>query len=175
MADKVVRLLLSDPGISVKFVDLEDGTYALAVSDQAGGAGGDGLTDTELRATPIEVVSGEAEGGWIPRSDDANVDTPIPGVYIVCTLANTAYKVDRPTGSKSILVWFAAADALQTPLDGRISFTRDETSPTVTATGTGMGFHPPLPIEYSLPTNVTDVYFASGTAGRVAVGMWTYE
>ncbi|QFY77514.1 hypothetical protein DUD43_07345 [Alcaligenes faecalis] len=69
MADESIALPF--PGGRLKLVDLGDGTYGLAIGSPGGGATG-GLTNTELRAAPLEVHPGFATGGNISVSTAAN-------------------------------------------------------------------------------------------------------
>lgn len=187
MADKIARLLVSDPGITIKFVDLEDGTYALAVADQTAGEGGAGGTVALDAATltaleTIQVGSLPAEAltpiAWVPRSNDAGANAEVPGFYKEITVANTGYSTTIPSTPrpKSLLLWFETSTADETTKTGRVAFARDAaTLGTINNTDTVLGYHPPTSIEYILPADATLVWVSAGTAGRVARGMWTYE
>ena len=186
MADKVGRLVISDPGIIIKFVDLLDGTYAIAVSDQAGGGGGggevalDAATLTALETIQVGSLPAEALTpiSWVPRTNDAGAGAEVPGFYQVCTAANTGYAVLVPTTTRpqSLLLWFESSTTDETVKTGRVGFARDATVlGTINNTDTVLAYHPPTSIEYILPTDVDRVWVAAGTAGRVARGLWTYE
>ena len=105
-----------------------------------------------------------------------------PGLYQELTTANTDYPVAIVPGAKSLILWFEASATDATVISGRVAFDKDDDVITgITGTDTVLGYHPPVPIEYSLAIvgtydigrrRATHLHLASSTAGAVVRGMW---
>ena len=110
-----------------------------------------------------------------------------PGIYQVCTTANTDYTIAIPATARGCIIWFEGSTSDETVIKGRVGFDESNTLVTgITGTDTALGYHPPMPVEYRIEArraNSTtmewerDAYLhvASGTAGAVVRGMWLYE
>jgi hypothetical protein len=126
----------------------------------------------------VSVVGPATEPfAWVPRVK-GGVAAP-PGVYVVCTNANTAYSLAVPTARrpKSLVGSFrtSAAD-YNRALDGRIGAApNDDAIGTITGTDDELGYQDDTTLEYVLPDDITHIWFAAATAGRVFRGMWSYE
>lgn len=109
-----------------------------------------------------------------------------PGIYQVCTSADTDYVITIPATATGCVFWFETSTSVATMIRGRVGFDQANTAVTsISATSTNLGFHPPMPVEYTLKdeagsmgphTNVRDLYLhvASSTAGAVVRGLWLY-
>ena len=111
----------------------------------------------------------------------------VPGIYQVCTTANTDYAITVPDGAVGCILWFETSASDATIIRGRIGLDQADTAVTgITSTSTNLGYHPPMPVEYELGTRrfnrdsrtVTRdhayIHVASATAGSVVRGMWLY-
>jgi hypothetical protein len=204
MADTKARMVMLDPALPIKLVDLGDGTYALATSAAGGGGGGgevdlsaaslaalESITATLSGAIPagtnnigeVDIASLPAEAteiiAWAPRSATSG-NAYVPGFYNVCDSANTEEFVAIPTTPAkpmSLMIWFETSTSDETLKSGRIGFANNSSDDpgTVNNTDTVLGYHPAIPMEYVIPSWATHVWVAAPTAGRVARGLWTYE
>lgn len=107
-----------------------------------------------------------------------------PGIYQVCTVANTDYRIEVPFRATGLVIWFETSAADDTMLGGRIAFgdTDDEVA-SIANTDTKLGYHPALPVEYELTTRGSYaslrqdgfVHVACPTALAVARGYWLFN
>lgn len=112
------------------------------------------------------------------------------GIYQVCTTANTDYRITVPTGATGCVLWFETSASSATMLGGRIGIDQTDTEVTgLTNTGTALGYHPAMPVEYDFETRGTqtvgdtttnvgrDAYLhvACATALAVVRGMWLFD
>lgn len=112
----------------------------------------------------------------LPRDTD-------PGIYQVCTAANTDYAIPIPAGAKHCIIAFVTSASDNTPIWGRVKF--DNADGTVTVTNTNMGHQPPMPVQYELTGRYVgntaqrekDAYLrvACSVAGAVVKGMWLVD
>jgi len=113
-----------------------------------------------------------------------------PGIYTVCTNANTDYAVAVPSGAKGCVIAFVASASSDTPVWGRVKMTGG--SSTVSVTNTSHGHQPPMPIDFTLrradgtfiesdgvktwtvTAKDSHLHIASATAGAVCKGFWLF-
>lgn len=110
-----------------------------------------------------------------------------PGLYAVCTAANTGYTIAIPATATGCVLWFESGGSLT---GGRVGVDQASTAVTgITGTDTTLGYHPPMPVEYTFrPTTGSFVdktwtetprdafiHVASATAGTLVKGMWLYS
>jgi hypothetical protein len=109
-----------------------------------------------------------------------------PGIYQVCTTANTDYAIAIPDTALGCVLWFETSATDSTMISGRIGIDQDSTLVTgLTGADTVLGYFPPMPVEYQFlgysdgtETHTYRDYYlhvASGTAGAVVRGMWLYR
>ena len=167
----------SNPIIDVLMVDNEDGTYSISTSGGVAGGGGDASAANQDEQTVLlqDLVDSTAETiAWGPRAGDSYV----AGLYNELA-ANTEEAIVIPTTPatpKSVLIFFEESTSSETLKAGRVAFADSATDPgVVDGTDTVLGYHPPIPLEYPIPSWATHVFVASPVAGRVAKGQWIYE
>lgn len=109
-----------------------------------------------------------------------------PGIYQVCTTANTDYAIAVPTGAIGCVLWFETSASDSTIIGGRIGVDQANTAVTgITGTDTALGYHPPMPVEYDFEPNAyiegrsrsgrdSYLHVASSTAGAVVRGSWLF-
>jgi len=106
-----------------------------------------------------------------------------PGLYQALVNANTDYVVAVPAGATGVILWFEDVNAVM--VRGRIGIDQANTAVSgLTGTDGVLGYHPPVPVEYTLRTrqdqgrtvNAGDRYLhlASGTAGTIVRGSWLF-
>ena len=160
--------------LPIRLIPNGDGSYDVAVSGSSGG-----LTNTELRAAPVEVTAAAGEEGplaWVPRVDNGAAPAEDPGLYQVCALTTESYPIAVPPGVKTLLLWFEGSTSDETIRKGRVAFHSAGGALTgLVATDNNLGNHPPQAIEYVVPAWATYVHVGTHVAGRVAFGQWTYE
>lgn len=99
-----------------------------------------------------------------------------PGLYQVCTNANTDYPVAIPTNARALKLWFENSTADTTQVYGRVAFDASNTAiATLTGTDALMGYQDDAPAVYVIPNDATYVHVANVTAGAVARGMFYFE
>lgn len=107
-----------------------------------------------------------------------------PGIYTVCTAANTKYAIPIPDSATACIIAFVRSASDDTLVWGRVRIA--ETDGALTPDNTNMGHHPPMPIEFdsddgtgstvnkvwTLTKKDKFIQIAAGTAGVVCKGMW---
>lgn len=113
------------------------------------------------------------------------IRTTNPGIYQVCASANTDYVITVPEGALGCVLWFETSASDGTIIGGRIGVDQANTAVTgVTGTDNLLGYHPPMPVEYSFrgtagPYDTTNrfdrfVHVACKVAGSVVKGSWMF-
>jgi hypothetical protein len=108
----------------------------------------------------------------------------VPGIYQVCTNANTDYTITVPDTALGCILWFE--DGAGTLIGGRIGVDQATTAVTgITGTDTVLGYHPAMPVKYELlgygqggetyTSRDNYLHVACATAGAVVRGMWLYR
>jgi hypothetical protein len=109
-----------------------------------------------------------------------------PGIYQVCTTANTDYAIAIPDTALGCILWFETSATDSTMIRGRVGVDQANTAVTgITDTDTVLGYQPPQAVEYEFlgystgaETHTNRDHFlhvASGTAGAVVRGMFLYR
>lgn len=175
-----------------KTTDDKDAIRVIVAEGGGGGGGTGGLTNTELRATPVPTqdqripTNGQKTmTGSIPVVIASNqsavpVDvkslglptTSSTGLYLVLGGA-TDENVAIPAGATSVVLWFSATNAVDAAnVIGRIVFTGSNS--VVNVTTTSHGYQPAMPTQYTLPTTgITHIHFA-GATGNTIRGFYTF-
>lgn len=110
----------------------------------------------------------------------------VPGIYQVCTSANTDYVITVPDTALGCILWFETSASDATMLRGRIGIDQSNTAVTgITGTDTVLAYHPPQAVEYSFlgysqggetyTNRDSYLHVASSTAGAVVRGAWLYR
>ena len=106
-----------------------------------------------------------------------------PGIYQVCTNANTDYAIAVPAGAVGCVLWFETSASDSTIIGGRIGIDQLATTVTgITGTDAVLGYHPAMPVEYDLSQAARQgirqeaayLHVACKTAGAVAKGSWLF-
>ena len=114
-----------------------------------------------------------------------------PGIYQVCTTANTDYVITVPTGAVGVRLWFETSAANGTLIRGRVAIsTSNSAIAGITDTDGLLGHHPPQMVHYDMKRSQaayqsTPVYssnygtaylhVANATALAVVRGHWLFE
>lgn len=107
-----------------------------------------------------------------------------PGIYQVCTSANTDYRIAVPAMAVGCIIWFETSASVATKISGRVVFLKDDTEITsITNTGAKLGYHPDMAVEYGLVPSGggrvsypnRSLHVANNTALAVVRGMWLYD
>lgn len=120
------------------------------------------------------------------------LDGAAPGLYQVCTAANTDYVIPVPTGANGVLLWFETSAASTAAIGGRVGFSETNTAVAgLTNADTVLGYHPSSAREYTVfsdlrggfegRTYVTPaersafLHVAAAVAGAVVRGQWLFD
>jgi len=88
--------------------------------------------------------------------------------------AHTVVKIAVPAGVIAFMGWFEGGS--NTLVRGRVGFAGgDDTNPTAVDATDSLGFHPPLPESYAIPSWAKSLYIACPTANAKFFGTWFYD